>query len=67
MSIIGIMFIAMFVLFFLTVPVAISLGLASTLAVLQMDMQFGFIAQRFFGGVNSFTLLGFSNCSSLFF
>lgn len=51
------MFIIMFVLFLLTVPVAISLGLASSITVLGMHMPLGLVAQRFFSGLNSFTLL----------
>lgn len=52
-----VMFIVMFVLFLLTVPVAVSLGLASSITVLGMNMPAGLVAQRFFTGLNSFTLL----------
>ena len=51
------MFVIMFVLFLLTVPVAISLGLSAAVTVLGMDMPAGLVAQRFFSGLNSFTLL----------
>ena len=52
-----VMFIVMFVLFLLTVPVAVSLGLASSITILGMNMPAGLVAQRFFTGLNSFTLL----------
>ena len=51
------MFVIMFVLFLLTVPVATSLGLASAVTVLGMQMPAGLVVQRFFAGLNSFTLL----------
>lgn len=51
------MFVIMFVLFLLTVPVAISLGLSAAATVMGMDMPAGLVAQRFFSGLNSFTLL----------
>ena len=36
---------------------AISLGLSAAVTVLGMDMPAGLVAQRFFSGLNSFTLL----------
>lgn len=51
------MFVVMLILFLLTVPVAISLGLASAATVMGMGMPAGLVAQRFFSGLNSFTLL----------
>lgn len=55
--VIGIMFVIMFVLFLLTVPVAIAIGLSSSIALLFIDMPIGFVAQQYFAGLNSFTLL----------
>ena len=55
--VIAVMFILMFVLFMLTVPVAIALGLASSVALVMIDMPIGFVAQQYFTGLNSFTLL----------
>ena len=51
------MFVLMFLLFVLTVPVATSLGLASAITVLGLEMPAGLVVQRFFSGLNSFTLL----------
>ena len=51
------MFVLMFVLFILTVPVATSLGLASAITVFGLQMPAGLVVQRFFSGLNSFTLL----------
>lgn len=55
--VIAVMFIIMFVLFLLTVPVAISIGLASSFALVMIDMPVGFVTQQYFTGLNSFTLL----------
>jgi len=46
--VIGIMFVIMFVLFLLTVPVAIAIGLSSSIALLFIDMPIGFVAQQYF-------------------
>ena len=42
------MFVLMFLLFVLTVPVATSLGLASAITVLGLEMPAGLVVQRFF-------------------
>lgn len=47
----------MFLFFLLTVPVAISIGLASSIALQMTKMPIGIIVQQYFTGLNSFTLL----------
>ena len=54
---VGFMFLLMFGFFLLTVPVAIALGLASAAALLSLHMPVALIAQQFFTGLNSFSLL----------
>ena len=55
--VITVMFVLMFVLFLLTVPVAVAIGLSSSAALIMIDMPIGFVAQQYFTGLNSFTLL----------
>lgn len=55
--VITVMFVLMFVLFLLTVPVAVAIGLSSSAALLMIDMPIGFVVQQYFTGLNSFTLL----------
>lgn len=62
------LFIVFIVCLALGVPVAFSLGLASLVYFLGADMSLYMYAQRFFAGLNSFTLLcipGFVLCGSL--
>mgnify|MGYP001023271050 CR=1 FL=1 len=54
---IAMMFVIMFVLFLLTVPVSTALGLSSIITAIGINLPVGLITQRFFGGLNSFTLL----------
>lgn len=55
--VITVMFVLMFVLFLLTVPVAVAIGLSSSAALIMIDMPIGFVVQQYFTGLNSFTLL----------
>ena len=55
--VITVMFVLMFALFLLTVPVAVAIGLSSSAALIMIDMPIGFVVQQYFTGLNSFTLL----------
>ena len=56
--VITVMFVLMFVLFLLTVPVAVAIGLSSSAALIMIDMPIGFVVQQYFTGLNSFTSFG---------
>lgn len=65
---VAVLFISFLVCLALGVPVAFSLGISSLLYFLGSDMSLYMFAQRFFAGLNSFTLLcipGFVLCGSL--
>ena len=47
--VITVMFVLMFVLFLLTVPVAVAIGLSSSAALIMIDMPIGFVVQQYFG------------------
>lgn len=55
--VVGVMFALLFGLFLLTVPVAPAIGLSASAALLVADMPIATIAQQYFTGLNSFTLL----------
>ena len=54
---VAVLFISFVVCFALGMPVAVSLGVSSLLYVIGEDMSLYMFAQRFFAGLNSFTLL----------
>ena len=57
MSLIFILLGTFFLLAFLGVPIAVSLGVASGVGMLACDVQLTGIAQRMFAGVDSFSYL----------